>query len=211
MFKKILIAFVAVIAVFAIVVALQPEDFRIERKAVVNAPGEVVFAQVNDFHSWQAWSPWAKLDPNSKTTFEGPAAGTGAIFRWDGNDEVGQGSMTITESKPNEYLRIKLDFLKPFEATNDTEFFFRPQGAGTEVAWVMSGKNNFLGRAMCMVMNMDAMLGAQFEKGLAQMKAIAEAPPAPAKSPAEPKPTATGEAPRALTPGEALKLEEKAK
>jgi hypothetical protein len=147
------------------------------RSASVSAPAPTVFAQVNDFHKWEAWSPWAKLDPAAKATFEGPSAGIGAIFRWAGNKEVGEGSMTITESRPSDLIRIKLEFLKPFAATNRAEFTFKPQGDQTVVTWSMEGKNNFMAKAFCLFMNMDKMVGSQFEKGLANMKALAEAAP----------------------------------
>src|SRR5438094_4163018 len=112
-FVYILIGVAAVVLILVAVIALQPADFRITRTATISAPAADVFAQVNDFHKWEAWSPWAKLDPNAKSTFEGPPVGTGAIVKWSGNDEVGVGSMTITESRPNELIRIKLDFVKP--------------------------------------------------------------------------------------------------
>src|SRR5262249_6149457 len=133
-----------------------------------------VFAQVNDFHRWAAWSPWAKLDPNAKNTFEGPSEGTGSVFRWAGNNEVGEGSMTITESKPHERVRIRLDFVKPYEGTSDAEFTFRPEGNQTAVTWSMEGKNNFIGKAICLFMNMDKMVGGKFDEGLVSLKAAAE-------------------------------------
>ncbi len=175
MIKKILIGLVAVVVLFAVIVALQPSDFRVTRSAPVAAPPSVVFAQVNDFHKWEAWSPWAKLDPAAKNSFEGPRAGTGATFRWSGNNEVGEGSMTVTESRPSELIRIKIDFLKPFEASNTAEFTFKPAGGQTQVTWSMYGTNNFIGKAFCLFNNMDKMLGGEFEKGLAQMKVAAEA------------------------------------
>ena len=147
------------------------------RSATISAPAPAVFAQVNDFHNWEAWSPWAKLDPAAKATFEGPSTGTGAIFKWAGNKEVGEGSMTITESRPSDLIRIKLEFLRPFEATNSAEFTFKPEGNRTGVTWSMEGKNNFIAKAVCLFMNMDKMVGGQFEQGLAQMKAVVEAAP----------------------------------
>jgi uncharacterized protein YndB with AHSA1/START domain len=158
-------------------VAMQPSDFRVTRMATINAPAPVVFGQVNDLHKWDTWSPWAKLDPQAKHTFEGPSSGKGAIFRWEGNDQIGEGKMTITESRPSDLIRIKIDFLKPFQATNTAEFTFHPEGSRTVVTWSMSGTNNFVGKAFCLFMNMDKMLGGDFEKGLAQMKSVAEAPP----------------------------------
>ena len=185
MVKKILIAVAALVAVFVIgfvgVVAMQPSEFRIERSATMAAPADKVFAQVNDFHNWQSWSPWAKLDPAAKNSFEGPAAGEGAIFRWIGNDEVGEGSMTITESRPSDLIRLKLQFVKPMEDTADTEFTFKPDGDQTKVTWTMSGKNNFVGKAFCLFMNMDEMIGSKFEEGLASMKSVVEEVPAPTK------------------------------
>jgi len=177
MLKKILIALVAIVVVFLGVVAMQPSDFRIVRTATMSAPAPAVFGQVNDFHNWEAWSPWAKLDPAAKNSFEGPSAGIGAIFRWAGNKEVGEGSMTITESRPSDLIRIKLEFLKPFAATNSAEFTFKPDGDQTAVTWSMAGRNNFISKAICLFMNMDKMVGGKFEEGLAQMKSIVEAAP----------------------------------
>jgi len=175
MTKKILIAIGVIVVVFLIVVALQPAEFRVVRSASMSAPPPVVFAQVNDFHKWEAWSPWEKLDPALKRTYEGPSAGTGAIYRWAGNNQVGEGSMTIMESRPSDLIRIKLEFLKPFASTADTEFTFKPEGNQTAVTWSMAGKNNFMAKAMCLFMNMDKMVGGQFEQGLAQMKSLVEA------------------------------------
>src|SRR5262245_38310569 len=111
MFKKILIGLAALIVIFVVVVALQPSHYHVERKATIAAPPATVFAQVNDFHKWDAWSPWAKLDPAMKTTFEGPPSGKGAVYAWTGNDKVGEGRMTLTESRPSELINIKLDFI----------------------------------------------------------------------------------------------------
>src|SRR5687767_14665825 len=168
--KAILLAAVLSIAALAVVIAMQPADYRVQRTATMAAPPEVVFAHVNDFHKWNDWSPWAKIDPNCKYTIEGSPAGKGAIFTWDGNHEVGSGKMTIAESRTNEIILINMHFLKPMEGIATTEFTFKPdnnQTNQTVVTWTMFGKNNFIGRAMCMVMNMDTMVGGQFEKGLA--------------------------------------------
>ena len=175
MFKKILLGIAAIIIVFLAVVALQPADFRVTRSITIAAPPEVVFAQVNELKKWEAWSPWAKLDPNAKNNYEGPAAGVGAAFAWSGNNQVGEGRMTITESRSNELVRFKLEFVKPMAGTSTSEFTFKPEGNQTTVTWTMSGKNNFVGRAMCLFMNMDKMVGGQFEQGLATMKSVAEA------------------------------------
>jgi len=175
MLIKIGIGLVLVLGVFAAIVAMRPSDFRVERSAVVSAPAPVVFAQVNDLHNWDAWSPWAKLDPAAKQTFDGPRAGTGAAFAWAGNNQVGEGRMTITESRPNELVRFRLDFVKPLAGTNTAEFTFTPQGNQTAVRWTMTGRQNFITKTVCMFMSMDKMVGGQFEQGLAQMKSVAEA------------------------------------
>jgi len=177
MLKKILIAIAAIVVVFVVVVAIQPSEFRIVRSATISAPAPAVFAQVNDFHNWEAWSPWAKVDPAMKQAYEGPPAGTGAIYTWAGNDQVGEGRMTLTESRPSDLIRIKLEFLKPFAATNTAEFTFKPEGNQTVVTWSMTGKNNFIAKAVHLFMNMDKMVGGKFEEGLANMKSLVEAAP----------------------------------
>jgi hypothetical protein len=164
-----------IVIVFLIIVATRPADFRITRSATMSAPPPVVFAQVNDFHKWEAWNPWGKIDPAMKQTYEGPSAGKGASYAWVGNKDVGEGRMTITESRPHDLILIQLEFFKPFAGVNTTEFTFKPEGNQTAVTWTMTGKNNFMARAVCLFMNMDRMIGGQFEKGLADMKSAAEA------------------------------------
>jgi hypothetical protein len=170
----ILIAIAVIIIGLIVLVVIQPTDFRVVRTATVSAPASDVFAQVNDFHKWEAWSPWAKIDPAMKQTYEGAPAGTGASYAWNGNNQVGEGRMTITESRPSDLIRIKLDFFRPFAATNQAEFTFKPDGKQTVVSWSMTGKRNFMFKAMGLFMSMDKMIGGQFEKGLASMKAIVE-------------------------------------
>jgi hypothetical protein len=178
MLKWTLAAVAAVIVVFLIVVALQPSDFRIERSATMRAPAPAAFAQVNDFQNWQAWSPWEKVDPALKRQYEGPKAGTGAVYAWQGNKDVGEGRMTIMESRPAELVRIKLEFFKPFAATNTAEFSFKPAGAdSTAVTWSMAGQNTFLSKAISLFIDMDRMVGGMFDQGLTQMKAIVERRP----------------------------------
>lgn len=171
----VLIAAAVLVALLLIAIAMQPADFRITRSTTIAASPATVFSLVNDFHQWENWSPWAKLDPNATAEFAGPASGKEAHFRWAGNKEVGEGMMTITESRPHELVAIRLEFLKPFKATNTAEFTFKPEGDQTAVTWSMSGKNNFVGKAFGMIVNCDKMVGTQFEKGLATMKSIAEA------------------------------------
>src|SRR5438094_9415225 len=175
MLIKILIAVAIIVVVFVVIVALQPSEFGVVRSATISAPAPALFAQVNDFHKWEAWNPWGKLDPTMKQAYEGAPAGTGAIYTWSGNNEVGEGRMTLTESRPSDLIRIKLEFFKPFAGTNIAEFTFKPEGNQTAVTWSMAGKNNFMAKAIHLFMNMDKMIGGQFETGLAQMKLIVEA------------------------------------
>jgi hypothetical protein len=167
------IAFIAII--FFVVVAGRPDEFVVSRSIKISAPPGKVFPHVNDLHKWEAWSPWAKLDPNAKNSFAGADSGTGAAMSWDGNKKIGAGHMTITGSEANELIRFKLDFVRPFKATNTAEFTFKAEGNQTLVTWSMSGKNNFMGKAFGLIMNCDKMIGGDFEKGLAQMKSILEA------------------------------------
>jgi uncharacterized protein YndB with AHSA1/START domain len=170
----ILIALLVIIIAFVVVVALLPADFRIERTGTISAPPAEVFAQVNDFHKWGAWSPWEKLDPALQRTYAGAPEGAGAIYSWTGNKQVGEGRMTLMESRPNDLISIKLEFLKPFKATNTAEFTFKPQGEQTVVTWSMTGRKNFVLKAFSLFMNMDKMVGGDFEKGLANMKSVVE-------------------------------------
>src|SRR5688572_10877200 len=172
--KWVLIGLGGVIVVFLIVVAMQPSDFKVERSATLRAPAPAAYAQVNDFQNWQAWSPWEKVDPALKRSYEGPRAGTGAVYAWQGNNDVGEGRMTITDSRPAELVRIRLEFFKPMAAVNTTEFRFQPSGDGTAVTWTMTGRNNFLSKAICVFVDMDRMVGGMFEQGLTQMKSIVE-------------------------------------
>jgi hypothetical protein len=169
MWNIILIALAALIAVFITIVATRPSDFRVTRAARIAAPAEVVFANVNDLHKWDAWSPWAKLDPNAKHTFSGPESGPGASMTWTGNKKIGAGRMTITDCRAPEVIHLKLEFFRPFKATNTTEFTFKPEGGQTQVTWSMLGKNNFMGKAFHLFMDCDKMIGRDFEKGLANL------------------------------------------
>lgn len=172
MLKKILIGLVVLIAALAVIVALQPSEFRVERSATIAAPPADVFAQVNDLHKWDAWSPWAKLDPNAQIAFEGPESGEGAAMTWAGNDKVGEGKLTIVESKPNDAVRLRVDFVKPFEGTSNSDFAFKPDGTGTAVTWTMTAHHSFLEKAFCLVMNGEKMVGEDLERGLSQLKAL---------------------------------------
>ena len=174
MLKKILIAVAAIIAVLVLIVALQPSEFRIERTATISAPPADVFAQVNDFHKWDAWSPWAKLDPNAKIGFEGPESGEGAIMVWAGNGKVVKGRQTVVERRPDELVKTRADFEEPFEGYVISEFAFKPDADRTVVTWTMSGHHNFVAKAVCLVMNGVGMMRDDMDKGLAQMKTVVE-------------------------------------
>ena len=177
MLLKILIAVAVIVVVFVVIVALQPKEYRVARSTTISAPPPAVFAQVNDFHKWEAWNPWGKIDPAMKQAYEGAPAGVGAIYTWAGNNEVGEGRMTITESRPSDLIRINLEFFKPFAGNSTAAFTFKPEGNQTVVTWTMTGENNFMAKAIHLFMNMDKMIGGQFEKGLAEMKSIVEAAP----------------------------------
>jgi hypothetical protein len=156
-------------------VALRPSHFEVTRSTTIAAPPAAVFAQVDDLHKWGAWDPWAKLDPNSKTTFEGPEAGKGAKMSWDGNDKVGAGTITIVDDKSPESITLLLAFKRPMEAVADTLFTFTPVEDGkTKVTWKMSGENGFVGKAMSLIWDTEKMVGPEFEKGLADMKKVVE-------------------------------------
>jgi len=151
----------------------KPDAFQVQRTITINAPQQAVFELVNDYRNWSAWSPWEKKDPNMKRTFSGPVAGEGARYTWDGSGEVGKGSMLITQSTPAR-IALNLDFEKPFEGHNKVVFAMESKGLTTDVTWSMEGPSTFITKVIQVFCNMDAMIGAEFEKGLADMKAAAE-------------------------------------
>lgn len=176
--KVVLIALAIVVAVLAgliITIAVQPGEFRVERSAAVDAPPEVVFAHVNDLRKWEAWSPWERRDPDMTKTYEGPPAGEGAVSKWSGNDQVGEGAMTIIESKPHELIRTRLDFVKPFEDTSYADFKFKADGEKTTVTWSMHGTNSFVEKAFFLLMDADAMIAKDFDAGLANLNTAVKA------------------------------------
>jgi hypothetical protein len=174
MILKTLLILAAVVAVILVVAAFQPSTFRVTRRTVIAAPPAAVFARVNDLPKWQAWSPWEKMDPAMKRRYEGPAAGVGAVYAWDGNKEVGSGRMTIIESRPADLVRMKLEFFQPMAGVCTAEFTFKAEGPNTAVQWSMDGTNNYAAKIFCLFMNMDKMVGGQFEQGLANLKRLAE-------------------------------------
>lgn len=176
MAKIIMTGLAAFITVLAVIIALQPSHFSVTRSLAMNAPASEIFAEVNDFRRWKNWSPWAKLDPDAIHEFSGEPAGEGAVMAWDGNHDVGKGSMTIVESQEPGLVRLRLDFLKPMKATNETIFQFQEQGDQTLVTWTMSGENHFIAKAINLVIDCDTMIGGYFEKGLTSLKSVVEAP-----------------------------------
>jgi len=174
MFIYILITVAVIVIAFLIVAARQPDMFRVERSMAISAPPEEVFAEVNDFHKWQLWSPFVEYGRNMTMSYAGPAEGEGAVYAWSGNSKAGQGRMTMIESWPAALIRIRLEFTRPFNATNAAEFTFDPDEGQTIVTWAMIGKNSFMFKAMHTVMNMDKMVGRDFERGLAKLKVAVE-------------------------------------
>jgi len=177
---------ISVIAVLSIA-ATRPATFHVERSLSMAAPPEAVFAVLNDMHRFHEWSPWQKLDPAMKITYEGPSSGPGASYRWVGNKDVGEGRMTILDATPSTSLTQKLEFIKPFEETCAVKFTIAPEAQGSRVTWGIDGNNNYVSKVMCLFVSMDAMMGKDFEAGLANLKQVAEAGPsqAGAATPAE--------------------------
>jgi hypothetical protein len=174
MILPILIALAFIGLIFVIAIAGRPDEFVVSRSETMSVSPERVFPHVNDLHKWEAWSPWSKLDPNAKSSFSGADSGIGAVMAWDGNKKVGAGKMTIAESKAGEMLRLKLEFIRPFQATNIAEFTFRSEAGQTVVTWTMTGKSNFFFKVFGLFKNCDDMVGRDFEKGLASLKSVAE-------------------------------------
>ena len=173
MLKIIAIAFAVVVAAILIFAATRPDTFRVERKLLIKAAPEKIHAEINDFYRWNGWSPWETKDLKMKRSFSGTSNGVGAVYGWEGDQNVGTGRMEIIESTP-EKIRIKLDFLKPFEAHNMATFTLTPQGDSTEVSWVMDGPAPYVTKVIQLFCSMDKMVGDDFETGLANLKTITE-------------------------------------
>ncbi len=151
-----------------------PATFTVKRSLDIRAPADRLFSRVADFNAWSAWSPYEKRDPALKRKFSGKPSGVGAVYEWDGNRNVGQGRMEILEATPPSKLRIDLQFIKPFKAHNIAEFTFDPRGQNTTVTWAMHGPVTVMSRVMGLFINMDKMIGKDFEAGLQNLKALAE-------------------------------------
>ncbi|MDC0708564.1 SRPBCC family protein [Stigmatella sp. ncwal1] len=178
MLKPILLSVAGAVALGVLVVLVlasrKPESFHIERRTVIAAPPEAVFPHLNDFRRWARWSPWEKLDPSMQKTYGGPPSGVGSTYAWRGDSKAGEGTMTILESRPSELLTLRLEFLKPFPATNTVTYTLVPKAGGTEITWAMDGKNTFMGKIFAVFFDMDALIGKDFERGLADLKQVSE-------------------------------------
>jgi len=174
MFKKIALVVVVLVGALLAYAATRPDTMRVQRAASIKAPPEKIFPFIKDFHSWRSWSPYEKIDPAMKRAYGGAQNGKGAVYEWEGNNQVGQGRMEITDTSPPSRVTIKLDFIKPFEGHNIAEFALVPQGDSTNVTWTMDGPSPYMAKLMGVFVNMDTMIGKDFETGLANLKTIAE-------------------------------------
>jgi uncharacterized protein YndB with AHSA1/START domain len=174
MIESIVIVVAVLLASLLIFAATRPDTFRVERSAIINAAPEKIFPLINDFREWEPWSPWEKVDPAVKRTYSGAASGEGAVYEWSGNKNIGQGRMEIVESSPPSKIKLRIDFIKPFEAHNTIEFTLIPQGGSTLVTQAMYGPSPFISKVMGIFCSMDKMVGKKYEEGLANLKAISE-------------------------------------
>jgi len=174
MWIDLLILLLVAVATVLVLAALRPNQFRVERGITIDAPAERVFPLIDDFHRWADWSPWEHLDPAMQRTWGDIPHGPGASYAWEGNKKVGAGRMEILRSEAAKRIQIKLDFLRPFEAHNITDFTLAPEGSGTRVIWAMHGPSPFISKLMGLFFNLDRLIGKDFEAGLAKLKAVAE-------------------------------------
>jgi hypothetical protein len=175
MFIKILIALAVLVIIFVVIVSMRPDEFRVSRSISISAPPSLIFLYLNNQQKGNEWSPWMKLDPNMKQTFSGPDSGVGSAASWDGNNQVGAGTSTIVESRADESVTFRLDFLRPFKGTSTAEITLKPEGNGnTLVTWSMFGPANFISKAMGLFMDCEKMCGDQFNTGLQQLKTLVE-------------------------------------
>jgi uncharacterized protein YndB with AHSA1/START domain len=170
----ILIVVVVLIAALLLYAAMRPNEFRVQRTARINAAPEKIFPHIADFHQWAAWSPYEKLDSAMKKTYSGAPAGKGAVYEWNGNGKVGEGRMEILDVAPPNNLTIDLHFVRPFRADNSAQFTLDPKADGTDVTWAMRGSSVFMTKLMGIFINMDRLIGKDFEAGLATLKSIVE-------------------------------------
>ncbi|ESQ85745.1 hypothetical protein AEAC466_00810 [Asticcacaulis sp. AC466] len=174
MIAMIVILVLAALVTFLIVVVAKPNNFRLQRSATIKAAPDAIYAHIADFHRWRDWSPWEQLDPNMTRSYSGANEGIGAVYDWQSHGKAGHGRMTIREAAPGQRLLINLDFIKPFPATNTAEFLLQPQGDATVVTWAMFGPSPFMSKLMGTLMNMDDLVGKDFEQGLTNLKRVSE-------------------------------------
>ncbi len=175
MWKKVLVGLAALLLLLVVAIAARPSRYRVERSIRIAAPPGAVYLRVADFHRWAEWSPWAHVDPNMKQSFEGAPSGTGAEYTWSGNAAIGEGRMSMIEAIPEQRVRIRMDLVRPLKSTSTTELRLEPEGGGVRVVWAIDGSHDFAGKAVSLLVGMKAMMGRDFEKGLAALKAAAEA------------------------------------
>jgi uncharacterized protein YndB with AHSA1/START domain len=174
MFKIIAIVVGVLIITVLIFSATRPDTFRVQRSANIKAPPEKLFALMNDFHQWEAWSPWEKVDPAVKRVYSGASRGKGAVYEWNGNNDIGQGRIEIVESLPPSKVVLKIDFIKPIEAHNTIELTLATQGDSTTVTQAMYGPSSYVHKLMGVFCSMDKMVGEKYEEGFANLKSIVE-------------------------------------
>lgn len=174
MINTLIIIVAVLIAAILIYAATRPDTFRVQRAMSIKAPPEKIFPLINDFRQWEAWSPWEKVDPEVKRAYSGAASGKGAVYEWSGNNEIGQGRMEIIESSPSSNITLKIDFIKPFAASNMIEFTLTQQEDATTVTQAMYGPSPYISKLMGIFCSMEKMVGSKYEEGLASLKAIAE-------------------------------------
>ena len=174
MLKTIAVVVVVLLAAVLVFAATKPDTFRVQRVTSIKAPPEKIFPYINDLRSFGTWSPYEKKDPAMQRTFSGPASGKGAVYEWDGDKNVGKGRMEIADTAPPSKVAIKLDFVRPFEAHNIVEFTLAPKGDSTDVTWAMQGPVPYVAKIMHVFVDMDSMVGKDFEAGLANLKTVAE-------------------------------------
>ncbi len=169
MLKKIVITLGVLLVLFVGFVASRPSQFRVERSATILAPADLIYAAIADFQQWPHWSPWEKLDPAMAKTYEGSPGTPGARYSWSGNDKVGKGMITITDLHPNEFVAYRLEFVEPWQAINSSRLTIQSAGVANTVTWTMEGQNDFVAKLFSVLMNMDEMIGKDFELGLANL------------------------------------------
>ncbi|MBK8009184.1 MAG: SRPBCC family protein [Rhizobiales bacterium] len=165
---------ITAIVVVLILASMKPNQFRVERSIDIAAPASKIFPYFEDLKQQRNWSPWDQKDPDMKRVYSGADKGVGAVYAWDGNREVGAGQQEIISVRPNEKVEANIDFYRPMRAKNHVEFLLKPAGNGTKASWIIFGPMPFISRVMSIFMSFDKMIGNEFEKGLLQLKVLAE-------------------------------------